>query len=168
MMNFDQWLEFFVNTFSLIVMIVSLFGLIIPIFPGTVIIWLVALLFGIASGFGVLGGIIFGVITVLMIGSTLADNILMGAKAREHGASWLSIGLALLAGILGTIIFPPVGGLIGAPLVLYVSEYYRMRDGNKALATVKALAIGWGWAFVARFGIGVLMVGLWAVWAFTS
>jgi uncharacterized protein len=168
MMNFDQWLEFFVNTFSLVVMVVSLIGLIIPIFPGTVIIWLVALLFGIASGFGVLGGIIFVILTILMIVSTLADNILMGAKAREHGASWLSIGLALVTGVVGTMVFPPIGGIIGAPLVLFLSEYNRVRDRDKALATVKALALGWGWAFVARFGIGVVMIGLWAVWAFTS
>lgn len=167
-MNFDQWLEFFVNTFALIVMIVSLLGLIIPVFPGTVIIWVVALLFGIASGFGGAGWIIFAILTVLMIFSTVADNIFMGAKAREHGASWLSIILALGAGVVGTIVFPPIGGLIGAPLVLYISEYSRVKDQNKALATVKALAIGWGWAFVVRFGIGIVMIGLWAVWAFMN
>jgi uncharacterized protein len=168
MMNIDQWIDFFVNSFSLLVMIVSLLGLIIPIFPGTFIIWLVALIFGLASGFGVVGGIIFGVLTILMIVAGLADNILMGAKAREHGASWLSIGLALGTGVLGTILFPPVGGVIGAPLVLFLSEYYRVQDRDKALTTVKALLIGFGWAFIARFGIGLLMIGLWGVWAFVN
>ena len=170
-MNLDPFFEF-LNSVAMILMIlvmmVSLIGLVVPIFPGTVIIWLVTLIYGLINGFGTGGGIIFAVLTILMIVSTLADNILMGAKARENGASWLSIGLALGTAIVGTMVFPPVGGLIGAPLVLYLSEYNRVRDREKALATVKALALGWGWAFAARFAIGVLMIGLWAVWVFVS
>jgi hypothetical protein len=27
------------------------------------------------------------------------------------------------------------------------------------------MAIGWGWSFVARFGIGLMMIALWAIWA---
>jgi uncharacterized protein YqgC (DUF456 family) len=167
-MNIEQWFQIFGLSLAIMVMVVSLFGLIIPIFPGTVIIWLVILLYGLAAGFGVGGGILFVIITLLMIASVLADNVLMGAKAREYGASWVSIGLALVTGIVGTIIFPPVGGVIGGPLVLYLSEYNRVRDRDKALATVKALAIGWGWAFVARFGLGALMIGLWGVWVLAN
>ncbi len=170
-MNFEPIIEF-LNSVAMILMVmvmfVSLLGLVVPIFPGTVIIWIVALIYGLLNGFGWVGGIIFVILTVLMIASTLADNILMGAKARENGASWLSIGLALGTAIVGTIVFPPIGGLIGAPLVLFLAEYNRVKDRDKALATVKALAIGFGWAFVARFGIGVVMIGLWAVWAFTN
>jgi uncharacterized protein YqgC (DUF456 family) len=103
-----------------------------------------------------------------MIVSTLADNIMMGAKAREKGASWVSIRLALGTAIVGTLVFPPIGGLIGAPVVLYFAEYNRVKDRDKAIDTVKALALGWGWAFVIRFGIGVVMIMLWGVWAYTS
>ncbi|GAB4578705.1 MAG: hypothetical protein Fur0022_14410 [Anaerolineales bacterium] len=167
-MNFEPFFEFLssiANILMVLVAIVSLLGLIVPIFPGTVIIWLVTMLYGIINGFGTAGWIIFILLTILMILSTLADNILMGAKARENGASWTSIGLALGTAIIGTMIFPPIGGLIGSPVVLFLSEYYRVKDREKALTTVKALALGWGWAFVARFGIGVLMLGLWGVWA---
>lgn len=167
-MNIEPLLEFLnsaANVLMVLVAIVSLLGLVVPIFPGTVIIWLVTLVYGWVNGFGIGGGILFALITILMIVSTVADNVLMGAKARENGASWVSIGLALGTAIIGTMIFPPVGGLIGAPLVLFLAEYQRERDRDKALATVKALALGWGWAFVARFGIGVVMMALWGVWA---
>lgn len=170
-MNLEPLLEF-LNSIAMIlmvlVMIVSLLGLVVPIFPGTVIIWMVSLIYGLINGFGVGGWVIFIILTILMIISTLADNILMGAKARENGASWLSIGLALGTAIVGTMVFPPIGGLIGAPIVLFLAEYNRVHDRDKALATVKALALGWGWAFVARFGIGLVMIGLWAVWVFTN
>jgi hypothetical protein len=71
----------------------------------------------------------------------------------------------VLAGILGTIIFPPIGGLIAAPLTVLLIEYFRQDDFKKALLTLRGLAIGWGAAFVVRFLIGAAMIGVWLVWA---
>ncbi len=153
---------------ALLIMVVSLFGLIIPIFPGTTIIWVVAVLYAIVAGLDTLGWVILGVLTVLAILGGLADNLLMGAKAREQGASCLSIALALAAGVLFTLIFPPIGGLIATPLVLFGTEYWRLKNRDRAIEVTKAMLIGWGWSFVARFGIGLLMVVLWSVWAFSS
>ena len=89
------------------VMLVGLFGLVIPIFPGGVVIWLAALVYGLIFGFGDTGGWIFVVITILMIVSAGADNVLMGARARVAGASWRGILIGLSAGIIGTLSFPP-------------------------------------------------------------
>jgi uncharacterized protein YqgC (DUF456 family) len=147
-------------------MLVGLFGLIIPIFPGNVVMWLAALIYGLIFGFGRLGGIMFAIITLLMLVAVAADNVLMGAKAREKGADWGSIILALTAGIVGTMIFPPIGGLIAAPVVLYVMELRRLGNADEAKAVVKALLTGWGLAFVVRFGLGLVMFGLWGIWAY--
>ncbi len=168
MENFRVWLEAIGETLSFVIMIVSLLGLVIPVFPGTVIIWVVALIYGIVSGFGTAGVIIFIVLTVLVLVSVVADNVMMGAKAKENGASWASILLALGAGVVFTLIFPPIGGLIAAPLLLYLAERRRQGSHEKALATAKALMIGWGWAFVIRFGIGMAMIALWMIWAGTN
>jgi hypothetical protein len=146
-------------------MLVGLAGLIIPIFPGLVVIWIAALIFGILTGFTTLGWVIFAVLTVLMVVGNVADNIMMGTKARQGGASWLSIILGLLAGILGSLLIPPIGGIIGAPLVLFLAEYMRQRQVDKAFASTRALLIGWGWSFVIRFIIGLVMIGLWMIWA---
>ena len=163
-----KWLEIIGESLTLIIMLVSLVGLIIPIFPGVVIIWIVALIYGLVSGFGTTGIIVSILLTVLMIAGVLVDNFMMGAKAKENGASWGSILLALGGGVIFTLIFPPVGGLVAAPLLLYLAERNRQHDHGKALATVKALAIGWGWAFVIRFGIGIVMIILWGIWALGS
>ena len=164
----SQYAELIIELFALLVMGVSLFALIIPIFPGLVVIWVAALVSGLVNGFSSFALIIFGILTVLTIIGVLIDNFLMGSKARQHGAAWRSILLALLAGVLGTFLLPPIGGIIAAPLVLYAMEYRRLRDPKQAQAVVKALLIGWGWAFVARFGIGVVMIVLWAIWVFRT
>lgn len=159
-----DWLEVILNILISATMLIGLFGLVVPIFPGNVVIWLAALIYGLIFGFEVKGLIIFVLMTVLVIIAVLADNVLMGAKARDKGASWKSIFLALGAGVLFTIIFPPLGGIIAAPLVLFTSEYLRLRDHEKAIDVIKGLLAGWGWSFVVRFGIGFVMVILWLIW----
>jgi hypothetical protein len=39
--------------------------------------------------------------TVLMIAGSLIDNVIMGTRARQQGASWVAIGVALVAGRAG-------------------------------------------------------------------
>lgn len=162
------WLETTIHILTFMTMLFGLFGLIVPIFPGNVVMWLAALVYGLVFGFDRLGGIIFTVITLLMVVAVLADNFLMGAKARESGAAWGSIILALIAGIIGTIVLPPIGGIIAAPLVLYLMEMQRLGDSEEAKAVVKALLTGWGLAFLVRFGIGILMFALWGFWAYLA
>ena len=160
------WLETTIHILTFLTMLFGLFGLIIPVFPGNVVMWLAALVYGLVFGFGRLGGIMFAIITVLMLIVAAADNVLMGAKAREKGADWGSIILALVAGIVGTLLLPPIGGLIAAPLVLYLAELQRRRDAEEAKKVVIALLTGWGMAFAVRFGLGVVMFALWGIWAY--
>src|SRR4030065_2803434 len=158
------WLSTTIFWTPLFIMLVGLFGLIVPVFPGILVIWLAALGYGVATGFTTLGWVLFAVITVLFITGAVIDNVMMSANAHKEGAAWSSLVLGILAGILGTIFFPPFGGLIAAPLVLLLLEYLRQRDFKKALATLRGLAIGWGSAFMVRILIGAAMIGSWLVW----
>lgn len=161
-----NWLMIAINILTALTMLFGLLGLIIPIFPGNVVMWVAALIYGLIFGFGRVGGIMFAIISLLMLAATLADNVLMGTKAREKGAAWLSILLALAAGVVFTFIFPPIGGIIAAPLVLFLMEYQRLKDSTEATKVVKALLTGWGLAFVVRFGLGIVMIILWGIWAY--
>ena len=162
------WLEWIGESLTLLIMLFSLAGMVIPVFPGTLIIWLVALIYGIVTQFGTTGWIVFAIMSVLALGAAIADNVLMGAKARESGASWRSIFLALGGAVVFTFVFPPIGGLVAAPLILYLSERSRRGSGEEAMVAVRALMIGWGWAFAARFGMGLVMVVLWGFWALSN
>jgi hypothetical protein len=145
-------------------MLVGLIGLVVPIFPGLLIMWLAALGYGLAVDFDTLGIVIFVLISLLALVGSLADNVFMGAGARKGGASWLSIFVALTAGIIGTIAFPPVGGLIAAPIAVLLLEYYRLRDWTLARQAVFGMAKGWGLSLAARLLIGLAMMALWWVW----
>ena len=159
-----NWLNLSLNILVYLIMAVGLFGMVIPIFPGVVIIWAAVMLHGLATGFAVLEIWVLVIITLLMIGGTLVDNLLMGGKARQAGASWLSIGGALLGGLIGTFDFPPIGGIIAAPTLLFLLEYSRLRDSQEAWDVTKGLLTGWGLSFVARFLIGLTMIIVWVIW----
>ena len=159
------WLQISIEVLTLTFMLFGLFGLVIPIMPGLVIIWVAALGYGIAAGFGALGWIMFAIITLLMIAGSFIDNVLMGTQARQSGASWVSIAAALVFGLAGNFILPVIGGLIAALLALFVAEWIRRKDWREALKAVRGMAWGCGWAFVIRFIMGAVMIGLWLVWA---
>ncbi len=147
-----------------IIMLVGLFGLIVPIFPGLVVMWLAALGYGVASSFSTLGIVLFVIITILMIAGSLADNVMMGAGARKGGASWTTIAVALVAGVIGTLLLPPFGGLIAAPAAVILLEYLRLGNLQKAMGALRGLAAGWGLSFVVRFLLGMLIMLLWWLW----
>lgn len=163
-----EWLQFTRFGLTLFVMLVGLFGLVIPVFPGIIVIWLAALGYGLVSGFGGWGIWLFVLITLLMIAGALVDNVLISAGAVRGGASMGSMWAGIAAGIIGTILLPPLGGLIASPLVVLLLEYYRHRNWSKAFTALGGMAVGWGLAFFTRFGLGVLMIALWILWDFIN
>jgi uncharacterized protein YqgC (DUF456 family) len=145
-------------------MLAGLLGMVIPLFPGITVIWLAALGLGMIRGFSTVGIVLFVLLTLLMIGGNVVDNLLMGAGARKGGAGWVTVIVSLVAGVLFTLIFPPFGGLIAAPLSVFLLEYYRLRDWRLARQATFGLAAGWGASFFARLLIGCFMLILALVW----
>jgi uncharacterized protein YqgC (DUF456 family) len=151
---------------TLAIMLVGLLSLFTLVVPGLVIIWVGALIYALILGLNWPSGILFGFITVLMLVGNLVDNLMMGAGARQKGASWLSIGVALIAAVVGTLAWPPFGGLLAALAGILIVELIRLKEMKKAWESLKGMASGCGWAFVIRFLIGVIMIFWWLVWAF--
>jgi len=159
------WLDISIFALTVFVMLVGLFGLIVPLFPGIVVIWLAALGYGVVTGFTTLGIVLFILITLLMILGTTIDNILAWVGGRQGGASWVSLLVGTIAGIAGTLLWPPLGGLIATPLVLLLVEYLKARDIRKAFKALGGMATGWGLSYIARLAIGVVMILFWGLWA---
>lgn len=162
-------LRFALDTFTLFVLLVGLFGLIMPVFPGLVIMWLGTLVYAlIQSSADKMTGwdwFAFALITILMIVGNIADNIIIARKMRDQYIPWSSILLAFAAGIVASIFFTPIIGLIAAPAGLFLAELKRLKNRDEAIKSTKAYMVGWGWAFGARFIIGVAITGLWMLWA---
>lgn len=157
------------ETFTLFVLLVGLVGLVVPVFPGLTVMWLGTLVYAlIQNSAGRMTGwdwFLFAVITMFMIVGNVADNLIIARKMRDKYIPWSSILVAFAAGIVASLFFTPLGGLVAAPLGLLLAEYNRLKDRGKAIDSTKAYMIGWGWAFMVRFLIGLTMTGLWMLWA---
>jgi uncharacterized protein YqgC (DUF456 family) len=148
------------------VMLLGLFSLLTYVVPGLTIIWVAVLVYGIVYGFNTWGIVLFAIITLLMLGGNLVDNYMMGKEAHKTGAKWWSIVLALIAGVIASFFITPFGGLAVAAVVILIIEWIRRKDFKEGLKSTGGILKGCGVSVVIRFFIGMVMIGLWAVWAF--
>ncbi|MEW6285335.1 MAG: DUF456 domain-containing protein [Chloroflexota bacterium] len=168
-----DWLTFFLQAaleiITLFILLVGLAGLIVPVFPGLTVMWLATLVYAlIQAAAGRMSGwnwAAFAFITLLMLAGNIVDNIIIAKKMRDQFIPWSSILLAFAAGIVISIFFTPLIGLVAAPLALFLAELQRLKNRDAALKSTKAYMIGWGWAFGARVAIGSVMLVTWMAWA---
>jgi len=168
-MSMETFLQFGLQTITLFVLFLGLIGLIVPVFPGLTVMWLATLVFAILQSVGGLmtgwDWFLFALITLLMIGGNIVDNLIIASKMRGHEIPWKNILLCYAAGILVSLFFTPLIGLIASPVALLGLEYLRFRDWKQARESMKVFLVGWGASFAARFGIGFLMIVFWGLWA---
>ena len=156
---------------DLILLAVMLFGLvslIIPIMPGLTIIWVPVLVYAFVNGLNWGTGILFAIITILMLVGGFVDQLFMSAGAKKTGASWLSIVVAIVAGLAGSVIWPPLGGIPLALLGIFIVEIIRVRDLRRAWESTRGMALGCGTAVFVRMGMGVVMILLWGLWVYLA
>jgi uncharacterized protein YqgC (DUF456 family) len=126
MTELPQFGELVLQWLTLTFMLIGLIGLVIPIFPGIVIIWLASLIYAvIAAVAGNMGGwdwFLFILITILMVIGSFVDNLIIAKKLRETGTPWKSIGIGYAAGLISSLFLTPLAALFIAPLALYTVE----------------------------------------------
>jgi uncharacterized protein YqgC (DUF456 family) len=169
MQEFEFWVQVMIETITLFVLLAGLAGLFIPIFPGLTVMWLGTLGYALVQmSVGKMTWVdwfLFVIITLLMIGGNIVDNIIIAKHVRDKNVPWVSIIWAFAAGIILSLFFTPIAGMIASPVGLYLAEWYRLKDKQTAFSNTKAWLTGWGWSLAARIGIGVIMLLFWARWA---
>jgi uncharacterized protein YqgC (DUF456 family) len=155
---------------TLAVLLIGWAGLLIPVFPGLVVMWLATLMYALlqraAGRMTTFDWVLFGAITVLMVAGSVIDNIIIATRMRGRHVPWRSILFAYVAGLLASVFFTPLIGIVASLVALYVAESARLRDRKLGFDSARAYMIAWGWAFAALFTVGGLMILLWLLWAF--
>lgn len=146
-----------------VAMAIGLAGVMIPFVPGLTLVWAAALVFGLAEGFGTVGWISFGVISVLALAGIAAGYVLPGKAAGDAGADGLSIAIGAVCAIVGFFAIPVVGLVLGGVLGIFVSEYVRT-DLDHARRATWATLVGFGIGAIAQLVAGIFMVFTWVVW----
>ncbi len=164
-----MYFETLLKLLTFLTLLTGLLGLAIPVFPGLTVMWIGTLVYAViqavSGNMTWAGWLLFVVITLLMIGGNIVDNIIIAKHMRDKDIPWSSIIISFAAGMIVSLILTPVAGIVASPVGLYLAEWRRKKDKQAALANTKAWMTGWGWSFLARFGIGILMILFWGLWA---
>jgi len=162
----EEPLNTIVLVLTSLVMLVGLIGTVLPVIPGTILIFLAALVYAIVEGFQTVGWPTLLVLGVLTFVATTADVWASSIGAKLGGASGWSVVVGLLGGLVGFVAFSLPGAIIGAVLGVLLVELIRLGDLRQALKAGSGWAIGWALSTVLQLGLGLVMVAIF-VWQIT-
>jgi len=145
---------------------------VIPVIPGPLIIWLGAFLWATGDNFETIGWPMLILLGLMALVAWGADLMFSTVLSRRAGASWKSIGGAIVGGIVGGILLggsPPIlgslfGAILGAMIGMYLVELYDKRNRRSAAAAVRAYLASMILGAATEFGIAVAMVGIFVWW----
>jgi len=157
------------ETLTLLVLLTGLAGLVIPVFPGLTVMWLATLVYAVVQGMNErmtwVDWLLFSLITLLMIAGNVIDNVIIAKQVRDKQVPWGSILFAFAAGLVISLIFTPLVGMVAAPAGLFIAELRRLKNRQEAMNNTKAWMTGWGWAIAVRICIGLVIIMFWGAWA---
>ena len=144
-------------------MMVGLVGVVVPALPGTLLVLAAGIawaLFVEDSGAG--RWIVVGIMAALFLAGAVLKYLLPGRRlSGQLPRSTLLLGA--VGALVGFVVLPPLGLLLGGVLGTYLAEVRRLGPGSEARrSTVEVLkAVGIG--ILAELTAGVLMVTTWLV-----
>ena len=154
-------MESFIDTLTLglvvVMFLLGLAGIIIPILPGILLVWLGVLFFALSDGFTAITPLWFTVITILALFTGSSDLWLPLLGARRTGASWQALVAGVLGGIIGTFMFPILGTIVGYAAGVLLAEYIRLGDWDPALRSGFGVLAGWGIATLVQL-VGAIAI----------
>lgn len=155
-------MNFLAFILAMLFFLAGLAGIILPILPGTALIFAGMLIYGFMTDFEHLD-IYFFIIQGIAVVLTFATDYIAAAigTKRYGGSKKASLG-AIIGTILGAILLPPLGIFIGAFCGAIAGELIGEKSPEQALKTGLSALVGFLGSAVVKFSISIAMI----VWFF--
>lgn len=152
----------FLSVLSAVLVLVGLAGTVLPLLPGTLLVWAGLLLGAWIDDFTRVSALTVAFITLLAALAWALDFVagLMGAK-RAGAAKLALVGAAMgtvvgiFMGLVGVLFMPLVGAAIG--------QYWAQRDQQRAARVAFSTWLGHMLGMVAKVVISFVMVGIFLI-----
>jgi uncharacterized protein len=153
---------------AVLFMLVGMVGIVLPILPGTFLIWLTVFFFYVierALGFAAIDPISFGAITAIAIVAGTSEFWLPLLGARRSGSSRRAMVTGMIGAVIGTFALPIplVGTIVGYAIGVLLGEYQKHGEWDRAVRASAGGVAGWGVATLLQLGAGLLILILF-VW----
>ena len=146
---------------------IGLVGTIIQLYPGLPII---LLMIGVWAGFTGMATAwwIFAATAVVVIAAYALSIILPARYMRDEGAPWSALGVGLILAFIGFFVLPVIGMPIGFVIGVFVSEWVRLRDANRAWRQTVTAFKGVLLSVLIELIAGTISTGLWILGLFIT
>ncbi|OGM12208.1 hypothetical protein A2V80_02125 [Candidatus Woesebacteria bacterium RBG_16_39_8b] len=145
---------------AVIFFFVGFFGLIIPIIPDLVVIWLGVLIYAIGTKFSEIS-----ISTVILLGllsgtTYLIDYLGTYLGAKQYGASKKGLVSGIIGGIIGLILLPPLGFVFGMLIGVIIGEILLSKRGSASAVKVgKGILLGFFFGVLIKVIIAGIIIG---------
>lgn len=157
-------------------MLLGLIGAVLPVLPGSLLIWLGALVWAWADGFSRIGWPTLLALGGIVILTWVNDRLLSALATRKAGASWKTIAAALVGGLIGGLVLTGVvpvagtlaGAALGAFIAIVLAEVLQQRPWQQALRFGTGYCLGSLAAIVLNLILCLLMLAIFIWQAFLA
>jgi uncharacterized protein len=143
-----------------VLILVGLVGVIVPLLPGPVLIWVGIGVWSFERG-DLTGWVVLAVASVVLAIGLVAKYLLPGRQLREAGVPWITLAVGALLGVIGFFVIPLLGLPIGFVLGVYLSEFIRLGSNALAWPSTKEAVIAVGLSMLIEFGAGLMAASVW-------
>lgn len=155
--------EIFFITITIILLIIGLAGSVLPLLPGTSLIFLGALLYAWHTNFTTVTWKILSLLLALMLLSHMLEYLASTLGAKKFGASRWGIVGALCGGFMGMIGGGLVGLIIGPFLGALLFELFYGKSLKASVHIGVGTMVGFFGGAIGKFIIALTMIGIFLV-----
>lgn len=142
-------------------MLVGMVGVLVPVLPGLLVVWLAAVLSLLWQGADGAAWLGVGWFTLLFALGTLATVALPARRGRETGVPSGSLAAAVAGAVAGFMLLPVAGFVVGGLVGLYLAERLRLGTGEAARRSTGAVLRAYGLGVLIELLLGFLLIGSW-------
>ncbi len=154
---------FMTHTILVIISAILLLPGIVGIFlllPGLPYMFVIALIFGFIDKFQHLTTLEIIILTFIAVVSLVIDHLAGLFGARWGGATKTALILGIFGFIIGIIVFPPFGGMIGLFVGVLVGDILKLKEIKHALKSASGSLLGALAGIIINLILGFLFLGL--------
>lgn len=156
---------------STVLILVGLLFAVVPVLPGSLVVWLGILAWAEADGFHAIGWPLLAVLGLIAIIAVGADISVTTAITRKSGGSWKAVVGAIIGGLAGgALLSAPlpfigtiIGGIAGSVLGVIIVEYLRRQDLRLAVKAGGGFLVGYLASTALRLAMCLLMIAIFAL-----
>jgi len=138
----------------------GLVGVVVPVLPGLVLSWGAVLVWALAERTPA-AWTVLTVACLLLVASQVLKYVVPGRRMRQAGVPWHTLAAGGVLGIIGFVLVPVAGLVIGFVLGVYLAERTRLRTHREAWqSTVHALKAV-GISILIELAAGLLIAAAW-------